>query len=670
MNTFENSSDYDNLGAEIGSRIGTSFEDAANDNTFDVDSSFANPLAKNKKVLARESQGIVRESQSGAFEQEGSGTQSPLSEMQKKQLEKDRRKAEGFQSENPRQALFIFLDEPDSSALARLWSLVMIGMILLSTLMIVIETRPHYKYGGCVDSCEQQLVQGDCSAHLGGLCEWIVDDKGTDSLTDDVQACKSYAGKARLLNWNDVSGFSITNRDDLYGGDADFHQCSENAYTGDWELEEETGTLEPTEADKRICEFLTDPAVVYQTVTQRVGNTTVKVQLQHVGKMKGVCQFEPNEGMQILYIFEAVAILSFTVEYVLRVATCTERPSSDQSFLGYLIQPFNIIDVLTVLPWYVELLLGGRSSFSILRMLRMARIFRVLKAANFMHEIHLFLEGYKQSRDGLMLLMCMLLFYLCIFGSVLYLCEYDIQTELCFGDDGCGHAECWADHDDGIYGKVVGWKMPIDCDGLSNKPLGAELSADDLLADGSSPGWSDDENGFMRYSGDAAHLESNCRTCCADCVKRGFTSILTTWYFILATMTTVGYGDHYPESNWGKFITTTCMMAGILVMALPIIVIGGGFETVFSREEAFKRERADAEKMKLMERMELKTANAATVEEMRADMTRRNKKTVDAEMTCHGLICILESMMDELGTINPDDVEVRQKLDAAIRALE
>ena len=55
---------------------------------------------------------------------------------------------------------------------------------------------------------------------------------------------------------------------------------------------------------------------------------------------------------------------------------------------------------------------------------------------------------------------------------------------------------------------------------------------------------------------------------------------------------------------------------------------------------------------------------------MRADMTRRNKKTVDAEMTCHGLICMLESMMDGLGTINPDDVEVRQKLDAAIRALE
>ena len=34
----------------------------------------------------------------------------------------------------------------------------------------------------------------------------------------------------------------------------------------------------------------------------------------------------------------------------------------------------------------------------------------------------------------------------------------------------------------------------------------------------------------------------------------GFTSIPTTWYYICATMTTVGYGDHYPITPWGQFV--------------------------------------------------------------------------------------------------------------------
>ena len=37
----------------------------------------------------------------------------------------------------------------------------------------------------------------------------------------------------------------------------------------------------------------------------------------------------------------------------------------------------------------------------------------------------------------------------------------------------------------------------------------------------------------------------------------GFTSIPTTWYYICATMTTVGYGDHYPITPWGQFVGCT-----------------------------------------------------------------------------------------------------------------
>lgn len=56
--------------------------------------------------------------------------------------------------------------------------------------------------------------------------------------------------------------------------------------------------------------------------------------------------------------------------------------------------------------------------------------------------------------------------------------------------------------------------------------------------------------------------------------RRGFTSIPTTWYFILATITTVGYGDHFPITLGGKLCTMVCMFCGILVLGLPMVVIG------------------------------------------------------------------------------------------------
>jgi hypothetical protein len=37
----------------------------------------------------------------------------------------------------------------------------------------------------------------------------------------------------------------------------------------------------------------------------------------------------------------------------------------------------------------------------------------------------------------------------------------------------------------------------------------------------------------------------------------------------MATMTTVGYGDHYPYSPLGKLCCSVCMLCGILVRHRP-----------------------------------------------------------------------------------------------------
>ena len=60
---------------------------------------------------------------------------------------------------------------------------------------------------------------------------------------------------------------------------------------------------------------------------------------------------------------------------------------------------------------------------------------------------------------------------------------------------------------------------------------------------------------------------------------------LASVYWAFTTMTTVGYGDHYPNTLEGQLCTACCMLCGIFVLGLPIVVIGQTFDEVYKEEE-------------------------------------------------------------------------------------
>ena len=116
---------------------------------------------------------------------------------------------------------------------------------------------------------------------------------------------------------------------------------------------------------------------------------------------------------------EVVCIIIFTAELAARVACA---PSAR----AFLCSPLNLIDVLAVLPFYVELAAGGTlggSGAGVVRMLRLVRIFRVFKVARYLPWVRVFSAALAQSVQPLMMLVFIILIGVVIFASLMYYVE-------------------------------------------------------------------------------------------------------------------------------------------------------------------------------------------------------------------------------------------------------
>jgi voltage-gated potassium channel len=71
-----------------------------------------------------------------------------------------------------------------------------------------------------------------------------------------------------------------------------------------------------------------------------------------------------------------------------------------------------------------------------------------------------------------------------------------------------------------------------------------------------------------------------------------FPDIISTFWWSVATLTTVGYGDVYPITGWGKLVSGVIAILGIGLVALPTGILSAGF--IEKIEDKHKKEAEEA----------------------------------------------------------------------------
>jgi len=102
----------------------------------------------------------------------------------------------------------------------------------------------------------------------------------------------------------------------------------------------------------------------------------------------------------------------------------------------------------------------------------------------------------------------------------------------------------------------------------------------------------------------------------SDGYETHFPSIPDAAYWCIVTMTTVGYGDQVPITIPGKIVGCITMFTGLLVIALPVIIVGGNFEQVYQ----------DHRKSKELEDKRIKIQEAVNRKELAKDALERYER--------------------------------------------
>lgn len=118
----------------------------------------------------------------------------------------------------------------------------------------------------------------------------------------------------------------------------------------------------------------------------------------------------------LLSVVEWLFTALFTADYIIRLR-CVERPAK------YALSFFGIVDLLSIAPTYLGLVIRGSKYLAVIRFLRVLRIFRVLKLSTYQRESHLLMNGLRASARRIAVFLFFVLTLVVVLGALMYVVE-------------------------------------------------------------------------------------------------------------------------------------------------------------------------------------------------------------------------------------------------------
>lgn len=127
---------------------------------------------------------------------------------------------------------------------------------------------------------------------------------------------------------------------------------------------------------------------------------------------------------------EGFSIFIFSVEYLFRIWSITEKKEFSAPLLGrvkYLFSFYSIIDLLAVVPAYIPLIITA--DLRVIRAIRILRLVRILKLTRYNKAFTRIKSVIYEAKEELVISLLAVLMLLVVVSSLMYYVEHDVQPE-------------------------------------------------------------------------------------------------------------------------------------------------------------------------------------------------------------------------------------------------
>jgi len=137
------------------------------------------------------------------------------------------------------------------------------------------------------------------------------------------------------------------------------------------------------------------------------------------------------EYQPLFYTLESISVVIFTIEYFLRLWSCTAHPANAHPLKGrikWMLSPLGLIDLMVFLPFYLSVIFPV--DLRILRAIRIVRIFMILKIGNYATSMNRIIHVVRNKKEELIVTASLGIILLLLSGSAIYYLENEAQPHV------------------------------------------------------------------------------------------------------------------------------------------------------------------------------------------------------------------------------------------------